>query len=892
MKPAAAPMVHAPDCPAGHWLALAHAADRDMCGGKAVALARMLCAGLPVPAGGVLTVQALHDFMAGTGLDARIAALEACWRDGTHTAQALEQSMLDLFVRTPRTSALAALLRQAREDFGEAGAVAVRSSAVGEDGAHASYAGMMDSVLDVDPASGIEAAVKRVWASRWSARALAYAHARGESPGSVAVIVQRQVDARCAGVLFTRSPDCGYENRMTCEYCAGLADGLVAGAITPKRLRIDRARLTGEHEDGAEDATTPDVAEIAALARAGLAAEQLFGAAQDIEWVLDRTGKLWLVQSRPITARMVPGAERRRVLWSNANVNENFPAPITPLLYSVIAPGYSAYFENLGRAFGLARSRRQHIAGDLRAIVGVHAGRLYYNLSAIHAVLREAPCGERLVAWFDDFTGAGDPRPDAPTARKRFARGLRELGELAWMGLKTAWQYAFIRRRLRGFERTIDAFAARAAPQRLRTLDTLALRDLLRGFMQIRLERWTDAALCDAAAMVCYGALKSAVANALPANAAGSVHNDLLKGLSGLESAEPVNALWALAQAVRADAALAALFDSASSQEIEAALSGNPRYARFERMFRDYLERWGFRCSGELMLTRPSFQEEPAKLLEIVRSFAREDDAAPQARLARQRAERTATTRRVLGEAARRRYLRFLPWPSHATPLPLLIGATHAAIAWRERARLKQALLYSRLRRIALEIGERLAVTGTLRSREDVFFLTVPELDELLSGHAMFPGESARLVRIRRKAHARFSAQAPADTIAAREGDYPAVVAPRTAAAPASDRLCGISVCGGVSTGRARVLTDVSQTRELRAGDILVTRQTDPGWAPAFVHIGALVLERGGMLSHGAILAREYGIPTIVGIAGATERIADRATVRVDADHGDVHVLA
>jgi pyruvate,water dikinase len=852
---------------------------------------------LSVPDAVVITVPALDDYLHAAGLDGEIALLEKQAGEDCDGLQALEQSVRRLFAHTTLPSETRELLARVRAALRFSSPVAVRSSAVGEDAGEASYAGLLDSVLDVDPATGLEAAVLQVWASRWSARAAAYARTHGKPLGGIAVIVQRQVDAHYAGVLFTRSPDGKRADEMLCEYCTGLAERLVAGAVAPARLRIDRARFEHLRDDALPGAEQPSREQIEALAAAALAAERLFGAPQDIEWALDRSGHLWLVQSRPITVAAprpinvgVSRPGRRRIVWSNANVNENFPAPISPLLYSVVAPGYSAYFTNLGLAFGIARSRLDGMAADLRAIVGVHAGRLYYNLTAIHSVLRQVPLGERLVAWFDDFTGASAPQSSA--RGEGFVRSLRDALELGWIGVKTAWQYAGIGRRIARFEHCVDAFAARSAPRRLASLDATALRDLLRGFLQIRLERWTDAALCDAAAMVCYGALKAAVAHADPERDPTSLHNDLLKGLTGLKSAEPVNALWALAHAVRNDAELSALFAAEPVARIVERIEADSRYAGFRQQFRDYLEHWGFRCSGELMLTLPSFQERPEALLEIVRSYARENDASPQSRLARQRAERAAATRRVLTQASRRRYLRWLPWPNRATVVPPLVAATHAAIALRERARLKQALLYNRLRRLALEIGTRLTRVGTLADRDDVFFLTVSELDELMSGCAMFPGETARLVALRRTAHARFDALSPPDTFVAEEGEYPNFAGVQATATETRACLHGTSVCGGVATGRARVLTEVSQTRELTAGDILVTRQTDPGWAPAFVHIGALVLERGGMLSHGAILAREFGIPTIVGIAGATGCIADGARVRVDADHGDVRILA
>jgi pyruvate,water dikinase len=872
-------------------LPLGRATGVAVCGGKAVNLGRLTQAGLPVPSGIVITVHALNEFLRITAAQHEIERLEKQAGEDFDGASVLEQSVQLLLSQTPLPGETRELLAQVRAALGTSGPYAVRSSAVGEDAGDASFAGLLDSVLDVDPAAGLEAALKRVWGSRWSARAAAYARTHGKRIGGIAVIVQRQVDARYAGVLFTRSPERDSAHEMLCEYCTGLAQRLVDGAIVPARLRIDRASFEFSRDDELNNAEQPPRSQIEALAAAATAAEQLFDAPQDIEWALDRAGGLWLVQSRPITSAATR-LQRRRVIWSNANVSENFPAPISPLLYSVVAPGYTAYFVNLGRAFGVARWRLDAMAADLSAVVGVHAGRLYYNLTAIHSVLRRVPLGERLVAWFDDFTGAPVQTAGGAESSAGFGRGLRDAFELVRIGARTAWQYFTIRQRIERFEQRVEAFAARSAPQRLTSLDAMALRDLLRGFMQIRLQRWTDAALCDAAAMVSYGALKAAVARVHPDGNPTSLHHHLLKGLTGLKSAEPVNALWALAHAVRSDARLSALFAAEPVARIVERIENDPSCVRFRQQFRDYLEQWGFRCSGELMLTTPSFQERPEALLEIVRSYARESEVSPSLRLAQQQAERAAATRRVLVQASRQRYLRWLPWPNRATVVPRLIAATHAAIALRERARLKQALLYNRLRRIALEIGTRLVRTGMLAARDDVFFLTVPELDELLSGHAMFPGETARLVALRRAAHAELDALSPPDTFVADEGAYPCFAGPTANVTETAARLHGTSVCGGVATGRARVLTDVSQTRELTSGDILVTRQTDPGWAPAFVHIGALVLERGGMLSHGAILAREYGIPTVVGIAGATGCIADGAVVRVDADQGDVHILA
>jgi pyruvate,water dikinase len=234
--------------------------------------------------------------------------------------------------------------------------------------------------------------------------------------------------------------------------------------------------------------------------------------------------------------------------------------------------------------------------------------------------------------------------------------------------------------------------------------------------------------------------------------------------------------------------------------------------------------------------------------------------------------------------------LRLVGW-RRGTVLRVLLRWTKASIRLRERARLKQALLYSRLRRVALAVGDDLCADGRIERREDVFMLTMEELDALLSGSAMFPDVRA-LIEIRRREHTRLGAMKPPDTFTLAEGTYleDAGITPITSAAGGSV-LTGTSACGGRTTARATVLSDVTEAHRLRPGDILVTRQTDPGWGPVFPLISGLVMERGGMLSHGAIIAREFGIPSIVGVADATRLIPSGATVCLDGDRGSVRLL-
>jgi pyruvate,water dikinase len=366
------------------------------------------------------------------------------------------------------------------------------------------------------------------------------------------------------------------------------------------------------------------------------------------------------------------------------------------------------------------------------------------------------------------------------------------------------------------------------------------------------------------------------------------VHTSLLKAIPNVVSGEPVLRLWDLSRLVQRDPALTELFDTRDAQEVLDAVATDARFAEFRVAFRQFVDEWGFRCSEELMLTTPSFQEDPARLVDVLRAYACSEGESPRDALRAQTEARERETRAVRSPLGALR----------GAVLGALLPRVHAAIRYRERARLKQALLYSRCRRIVLAMGVELVRHGTIADRDDVFFLTWQELLELTGGAAMFPGSVRRTIATRRVEHARLSATTPPDSFTLAEGQYlddeirdPIDASDAVAALP-GDVLSGTSACGGRVTGRATLLEEVTQASLLTRGDVLVTKQTDPGWGPVFPLISGLVIERGGMLSHGAIIAREFGIPCVVGVKAATRRIPSGATVTVDADRGEVHVVA
>lgn len=893
---------------------LVDARDPRSVGAKAYSLGEMSRLGFPVPPGFVLSDDAFQEFLDHN--DFRSAIKIMC--------ENLDPACTDRLRET--SQAVRALIRSGKIPAGIRDEIAlwrarivpgatliVRSSAVGEDSGEASFAGQLDSFLNIDSSAELEEALLSCWSSYWSERSLFYQLARRVQLRGMGVVIQQMVRSRISGVLFTQPPARSGkdDDRLVVEYCFGYGEALVSGQINPGRVTISRTDLTSKREtspdqpfDPTDEALLFGKDRLTRLAKTGMKLEKQFRGPQDIEWTMDESGNLFIVQSRPITACPALCSQspsgRPLVIWSNANVNENFPEPISPLLYSIASAGYYHYFRNLGAAFGIARRRLWAMEHQLRNIIGVHFGRMYYNLSNIHSALRRAPFGELWVEDFNTFVGTkktGDPSDDATNRGERRRGRLAEWLELCFIALKTLQQYLALSKSVETFERAVSDYSERTRPERLKER---SLNDLLtdfRGFLEIRFHRWNNAALADAASMVCYGMLKRFIHREFPESDEASLHNTLLKGLRDVVSSVPAIKIWELSRRVQKNPALELLFRTKESEEIASALHENEGFNEFRRELGDFVEHWGFRTSGELMLTVPSFQENPLDLLDLIKGYVEVEGASPAEVIRRQDIDRAAKTAEILAILSKRRLLALVPFVTKAHVARTLLRWTHRSIALRERARLKQALLYSRCRRIALAIGERMVTLRYLANRDDVFFLTYQELDQLLSGGAMFPDQTRELAAMRKRDHARFSTLNPPDTIEIPEGVYlpmpngSPVEQDATSKPVGSAKLTGTSACGGQTTGRATILRDISESRLLKPGDVLVARQTDPGWGPVFFLIRGLVLERGGMLSHGAIIAREFGIPSVVGVENATERILQGATVCVDGDNGLVTIV-
>ncbi|MBZ5707900.1 PEP/pyruvate-binding domain-containing protein [Nannocystis pusilla] len=854
----------------------AQTASLDQVGGKGVSLARMAIAGLPVPDGFHLTTAAYRRFVAETGLAAVIEAHagEAAGDDADALARA-SAAIAARFAAAPLPDELAAALRRAYAALG-GGAVAVRSSATAEDLPELSFAGQQETVLGVRGDAALLAAVRRCWASLWSARAIAYRRHMGVDAGAIAmaVVVQRLLPADVSGVLFTADPTTGARDRLLVNASFGLGEAVVAGEVAPDTYVL--ARETGETREvvlGAktvmvvpdaqgtavravpearrgEPALAPD--QRAALAALALRVEALFGhVPQDIEWALV-DGQPWLLQARPIThlpppplgevdwAPPIPGSA-----WIRRQVVEHMPEPVSPL------------FEDLYLGEALERG-----AAAMQAAMGV----------------------PRRIA-----TGLIEPPPFATVHGFAYMRADMKLR--LWMiplvllaigvGVTKMLRNAGVR-----YWRDDGLPTYRAAIARWQALDVATAADtmLLEGVRELALadaRYWYACTLAVGTAKSTEDILTRFLG--LVARRKDLQGSAFLRGFPS-RTLEAQAELEAIAARVRGSDALRRLFAATPPQRLLAALARDPEGRPVADAIAAYLARHGHQIYN-LDFAAPTQLDEPLPVLVSLRDMSQGPGDDPHARLgalARARDALTEEVARALGPIRRRLFRRVLGMAQRFAP-------------HREEALFHVGAAWPLLRRLALELGRRLADVGSLAAADDVFFLTRAELADASAAQAR--GEPRpELLRLARERRTLRAARKRLHPPAAVPVDFSFKLGPIDVSdretqrrnADVGNTLRGFAVSPGQATAPACVIVSPAEFGGMRPGAVLVCATTTPAWTPLFARASALVTDIGGVLAHGSIVAREYGIPAVMGTGNGTRRISSGQRVTVDGDAGVV----
>ncbi|OZV83645.1 phosphoenolpyruvate synthase [Micromonospora echinospora] len=841
--------------------------------------------GVRVPAGFCVTTDAFRRIMAeAPSLGDRLDQLSRLNADDRQAIRALSATIRQTIEGITIPGDLAAAIRRALAGLGEQAAYAVRSSATAEDLPTASFAGQQDTYLNVVGSASILQHVSRCWASLFTERAVTYRQRNGIDHRAVhmAVVVQRMVFPHAAGVLFTADPVTGNRKVATVDASFGLGEALVSGLVNPDvfRVRDDgivartvaaKQRAVHALPDGGTREVTIDPqrqeqpaltdAQVVRLVRLGRRIEAHFGCPQDIEWCLVDED-FQIVQSRPITTLFpVPAAgDGENHVYLSVGHQQMMTDPMRPLGISVwqltaMAPMHEAggrLFVDATRNLASPASR----AGFLE-MVGrsdpLTRDALETVLDRDDFVLSSPDRGDLVRSLAD--AGPGRPPAGGPPAPIETDPAI--VTELI---ARSQASVAALRRDIRTktgpelFDFLLEAFQ-----EHKRVLgDPLSMQAIMAvmqatWWLNDQLQEWLG---------------EKNAADTLTLSAPDNVTSEM--GLALLD----------VADVIRPHPEVVAFLHGVEDEDFLDELPKLPGGTEARDAIGAYLDRYGMRCVGEIDITRPRWSERPLTLvpliLDNVRNFA-PGAAAQRFEQGRQKAQQKEQD--VLSR------LRALPdGEQKAAETKRMIDRVRTFIGYREYPKYGIVSRYFVYKQALLHEAELLVRAGVLADREDIFYLTFQELHDVVRANSV----DARLIRQRKDAFRSYHALTPPRVLTS---DGEAVVgAYRRDDVPAG-ALVGLPVSVGTVEGRARVILDLTEA-EIEAGDILVTAYTDPSWSPLFVAVAGLVTEVGGLMTHGAVIAREYGLPAVVGVPDATRLIRDGQRIRVHGTDGYVEILS
>lgn len=872
-------------------------------GGKAANLGEMTRVGFPIPPGFCVTTAAYTRATRKAELEPLLERLSE--------VSASDITQLENYAAMVRERLLAISLpleiveavTQAYQRFaGETPIpVAVRSSATAEDLPFASFAGQQDTYLNVVGLEAVLEAIRRCWSSLWTDRAVSYRANNGIDPRSVylAVVVQQMVESAVAGVLFTANPLTGRRRQAVIDANPGLGEAVVAGAANPDHFVVNAAsgeiveRRPGDKRvvirsapgGGTQRVETPEQQhelcltdeQVKSLARLGMQIETHYNTPQDIEWAFDDRSQLWLTQTRPITTLFplpdgAPTTDNELRVYISANVAQGVYRPFTPMGLATFRLAASSF------ATFLKLPPRNALAGP--ALVHEAALRIFVDLTPAlrHAIGRDVIMQVMTImeARSSQVTQhlLADPRL-TPTSKAR--------GPLIRKALSIFVPSAIPFRMLQAL---VAPAAARKRMWRVR--ERLARCGIapanassnarLAAAERLIFENIGPSLLGNFPVIMGAGlGLQAVVKKLLGEHATSEDIQTVLRGLPHNVTIEMDLELWKLAQRLRADARTVQFLQETPLEQQVQAYREKTLPPALQQGLADFLRVYGHRAVAEIDMGLPRWSEDPTHILGVLANYLQltRPELAPDIQFQRSQREAEAMVTELTRRA--RKHGGWL----RGKLVQYCLRQVRELGGLRELPKYYMILIFAGARRLLWPVGTELAQAGRLESAEDIFFLDLAEVRASLAGV-----DFRELVRERRALYEQEMARRHIPRILLSDGTDPETEQ-RTHGEGTAGALTGTPASAGIVTARARVIMNPVGAR-LEPGEILVAPSTDPGWTPLFLTAGGLVMEMGGSMSHGSVVAREYGIPAVVGVHGATERLATGQRITVDGFRGTI----
>ena len=768
---------------------------------------------------------------------------------------------------------------------------AVRSSASDEDGGEFSFAGLFETRLHV-PFSALESSISEIWKSGKSERVKAYREKNNLSEDSeVNVIVQEMIEPEVSGVAFGMNPINGDRSVSVISAVYGLGEGLVSGELDADIFRIKEGKIEeeladkthafrrGENGHGIskievdiqlQKAPSLNAETIQKIAIVLKKLEAELGFPQDIEFAV-KNGELFLLQTRPVTTH-----QGEYILWDNSNIIESYPGITTPLTFTFINKMYEAVYRQFSGILGVKENEIESHSEVFKNTLGLVRGRVYYNLLSWYKMLAMVPGYSINAEFMEKMMGV----------QERF-----ELKEDYQMSKRLAWTriIGMVFRMIK-MQRNLPAERDKFLAHLEKVMSTYGAIDFqahspeeivthYRAFETTLLLEWKAPLINDFLAMIWFGMLEKQAVKNFPNNQ--NIHNDLLCGSQDIISVEPIRKSLHISKLVSEDAAAKKLFLENTPQDIwEVLKEGN--FDSIHAAVLDYLETFGERCVGELKLETVSYTQKPSLFIKVIKSYVSQGVVLRVVHSSVED-ELRANAESLVNNHFKGKIIK--KWWFN-----LVTKNARDAVSNRENLRYERTRGFGMVRRMFSALGDKWFELGKLENPRDVFYLELAEILE--SEKTGFKAEWTPLIKERKAEFENFATQRiPQERFFTYGQNFTdEYIYSDEKLEKAENDLSGIGCCPGLVTAKVRVVTDPNEIDSLD-NDILVTSSTDPGWVTLFPTCAGIIVERGSLLSHSAIVSREMGIPCIVSVKGLLRTLKTGDEITMDGSTGVIKML-
>lgn len=900
------------------------AADgKQMAGEKADNLCFLSKNGINVPAWIAVTKHAHRSFM--NQLNGNLSdTLNAIDYNHVSSIAKCGREIRTLIESTPFPEQTKAILELEISKFtNDSSWYAVRSSAVGEDSAANSFAGQMDSFLFVKGTAGILDSIKKCWASAYTDRALAYRNHAALDSNSVemGVIVQEMIDGDVSGVAFTVNPIKNSFNEIFISATFGAGEGIVSGELDTDQFIVDKKalvlkstetvfkenKLVFDSEKGTgtilkpvpeekRDAACLDQKTLEDMAGTFKTIETLYDFPQDIEWTVTN-GNVHILQARPVTTiTKTQYIEETGVetIWDNSNIVESYSGVTSPLTFSFIRHAYYMVYLQFCQVLRVPEKVITDEDNNLRNMLGSLNGQVYYNLKNWYRLVSHLPGYNYNKAFMEQMMGvAEEAKFDAP-AEKRVSvikKYLVELPRLLLAGGSLFFQFLTMSPRVTVFMKRVSTYYEKYRRFDFDSVSAHTLHDIYQELEKEVLMHWKAPIVNDFLIMICYGILKNLTA-AWNLDEKGTLANDLLCGQGDVESTLPMKMLLSISEDIKADNDLTRQFSSLTQTELKERYinEDEKRLSHGEKKIRkrllEYLDEYGFRCMNELKLEEPSLKEKPDFIFMMLKNYlnASQGNTGIDETAIRKKAEN-----HVKRTLKKQYVLKIIP---RNFVFNRILSFSKKGVSFREYQRFARTKMFGLVRNIFSAMGRKFHDLDIITEPNDIFYLTTEEIFAFTEGHAVSKNLKG-IISLRKEEYSGYSEDLDQriytrgivlrNVLSADPG--------KTVVVTEDGVYKGTSCCPGIVIGKVKVILSPNDDMSLN-DEILVAGKTDPGWVPLYPAARGVLIERGSILSHSSIVAREMGLPAIVGISGITKILKTGDVVEMDGAAGTVKIIS